>query len=542
MASHSRYISPREFGSLMAELRLTPNMFNDTLLQYLERHRIIVPIARVCWPVALVIEDRGGTPESILTQQERDEARALSNALRLWNRFDAAPESVHPLDCGEHAPGARLITLNIEDQQFVPWDDFRVNVNPPEEAPRYAEGAVDTYYHAWQVLLVADALEMGMRIIFDTRKTEFFDIALYGDFEKLSSVEVFRSTSLTAPHELNEGLRWTPFFDASARLETVRTRMLIAMSRDREDGRLSEIEAENLSATLDLAAQDIFAAIGATRQQIRDYVAYLCQRWDDWRRRGRIELANEYKRHIAFAVRAAMYVLNLDFAAFASEVGQATRYDGESLDEIFPDWMRKAREDLELSLKHRVVALAPPADPNLTLDDSSIPDFLDWLERKDQWKLHLAVEAILARQFSTSGVDHAALAKEVEALSATFEHLLNTLLDEAGVTPPSALMKKMQRFWDAVPEVSNVLKAHWSLASTKPGTPRNLQLANIEALPLNGLNAGVARLLLTAILYRNDGLHNAMTNWPESELHEVTRIFLTASMFCRRNLLTNPPS
>jgi hypothetical protein len=126
-------------------------------------------------------------------------------------------------------------------------------------------------------------------------------------------------------------------------------------------------------------------------------------------------------------------------------------------------------------------------------------------------------------------------------MSTTFEHVVNALLDEAGVQPVGTLMTKVQRFWNAVPEIHSLLLAERGLVSTASKT-RVAQIASIGSLPATGPNITVTRTILSAVLYRNDGQHNAMTTWSEEELHEASRVFLTAIMFCRKNLLTRPPT
>ncbi|AIC31312.1 hypothetical protein IE4771_PE00086 (plasmid) [Rhizobium etli bv. mimosae str. IE4771] len=222
-------------------------------------------------------------------------------------------------------------------------------------------------------------------------------------------------------------------------------------------------------------------------------------------------------------------------------IKRETGHFANTLDVIFPDWKHDARDKAELSLKHSVVAKAPTVDATLTLDDAAITDLLDWLERNDQWKVNLSIEAILKHQFGASSVDHSALAKEVESLSATFEHLANALLDEAGVSSSGTLMKKVQAYWNTSTEVHGILKTQYPLVSTKTATRAN-QLAAIAALTSSGPNIDVARTILGAVLYRNDGLHNGMASWSETDLHEAARIFLTAMMFCRKNLFVSPPS
>jgi hypothetical protein len=164
MASTGRYISPQDFGVLIADLRLAPTIFQDRLLEFLEQQRIVLPVARVRWPIALVIEAREGVPSVLQTDEEREQSTNLSEALRLWHRFDADPEVIHPFDRGEQ-PGNDLICMDVASNPFEPWESFRTNIRFEGDDPLYVPDAVDTYYHDWQVLLVADALDMGTRVI-----------------------------------------------------------------------------------------------------------------------------------------------------------------------------------------------------------------------------------------------------------------------------------------------------------------------------------------------------------------------------------------
>jgi len=56
----TRVISPQDFGVLIADLRLAPTIFQERLLEFLEQQNIVLPVARVRWPISLVIEAREG--------------------------------------------------------------------------------------------------------------------------------------------------------------------------------------------------------------------------------------------------------------------------------------------------------------------------------------------------------------------------------------------------------------------------------------------------------------------------------------------------
>jgi hypothetical protein len=434
MAPTGRYISPRDLSVLIADLRMASTMFQERLLEFLERERIILPVARVRWPTAIVIEARGGGPSPPPSEEERRQASTLADAFRHWNRYDADPNLVHPLDQTDR-PGTDLIRKDVAGCPFESWESFQTNIRPDGQDPLYVPDAVDTYYHDWQVLLVADALDMGVRVIFDTRRPELMMLALQGDIRNLPDDVAWREVSFQGPRGLTQGLQWARFFDASARVESIRTRKLNAISRLHQAASftLTAPEQDELNATHKRAAEEALAAIGATSTEIRAFLTYLCERWNDWAERGRHEMAAEYRRQIALAARMVMRAQNRDFSALAKDLGRVTGHFENTLDVIFPDWAKEAREKAELSLKHAVVAKAATADANLTLNESDVPSVLDWLERINLWKVHLSIETILVRQFNGSLVDHAALAKEVESMSTTFEHVVNALLDEAGV-------------------------------------------------------------------------------------------------------------
>ena len=100
---------------------------------------------------------------------------SVAEAVRLWNRFYCDPTLAHPLD-RDQQPGTDLISMDVASCSFEPWENFRTNIRPEGEDPLYVPDAVDTFYHDWQALLVADALDMGTRVVFDTRRPDLMKL------------------------------------------------------------------------------------------------------------------------------------------------------------------------------------------------------------------------------------------------------------------------------------------------------------------------------------------------------------------------------
>jgi hypothetical protein len=542
MASRGRYLKPAEFGRLLADLRITSNMFQDRLLEWFEEQRIILPVARIRWPDWVVLESRGIEPNPRPTDEERAEAEQLHKALRLWNRPDLDSRLDHPLD-DVNPPGASLVDRRIGDRPFESWDSMRTNVAAPDAEPLYVSTAAETYYHDWQALLVADAMEMGVHLVFDTRDPDLRALALGDDLAGLTPVPRWCIVSLEAPGGLTAGLRWASFLDAAARVEIVRDRKLSAIWRAHgfKPFTLEGAERDDFVDTSKREAVARVAEIGAGVPDVVGFIVYLSDRWDEWSRRGRAEVAGEYARQLRRALRLAKDAFNLTHEQVEAEVGQAFGDGFARLAAILPDWTKEARGHLDRSLRHVVLPRAPSAGPDLTLVDPDVTDLLDWMS-EHTWKVHLAIEEIIEHQAGASPESHDAHARAVESLTTALEHLVGDLLGEANIPPSGTLMTKLQRLWSSDSDVLQALETHRGLSGTKQGATRADRLATIAALPPAGDKTGVTQTLLRAVLYRNDGLHNSMSGWPDDELHDAAIAVLTALLFCRKHTLVNPPN
>jgi hypothetical protein len=372
---------PRDFGSLIADLRLASTVFQDQLLEFLERQRLVLPVARIRWPTALLIEAHGGVPVEPPTEEERLAATELADALEHWRRFDAHPELPHPLDRGDQRPGGNLITMDVSRHPFEKWQDFRTNLRRKGEDPLYIDEAVETYYHDWQILLVADALDMGARLVFDTRRPDLMELALRGDIRNLPYDVAWTEVSFQGPRGLKQGLHWAPFLDAAGRAEEVRARKLnaIYLAHNGKAFMLHGDERDEFSFVQRRAAERALATIGSAPKEIIAFLSYLCERWDEWSHRGCHEVAAEYKRQLLLAARMVMHAQDRDFPSIARDVGRVTGHFENALDVIFPDWPKQARERAELSLKHSVVAKAPSAAAELLITCTDVTDLLDFL-------------------------------------------------------------------------------------------------------------------------------------------------------------------
>lgn len=194
MSFAKRFISEKELGRSASQLRLVPTPFQEKLLEFLERERIVVPAARIRWPRSLVIRERGGVPPSPPTEEEIVASQTLDTALERWRRYGADPEDAHPLD-QNNSVWSSLVEIDIRERVFEPWQTFRTNIHATDEEPLFVDAAVDTFYHGWQVLQLADALDMSVHVLLDLQNRDILECALSGNLEKLATAPTFQLVS-----------------------------------------------------------------------------------------------------------------------------------------------------------------------------------------------------------------------------------------------------------------------------------------------------------------------------------------------------------
>lgn len=544
MSFGKRYLTIREFGRYAAELRLVQTPFQDGLLEFLERQRILTPVARIRWPRSVIICARDGVPSFPPTQEEIAASDALDTALQGWKRFDADPEAHHPLD-QQNPAWSNLVERAIADRPFEPWDNFRTNIRSDGVEPLYVHDAVDTFYHGWQVLQLADVLDMRVHLLLDLRDPDLFKAAISADLEKLGGPSTLKSVSLNGKRGLEGSEEWKPVLDAISSFAVARQRILNAIpDQDLIRGhRLEGIAFTRYRAAEKRAATAALIVHKVDAGRVVSSMQWLSERWDEWRLRDRAAIAEEYRRYIHLAVECLISANDHTFEQISEAVGRVTGHYEKTLDVLFPNWIAHARERTELSLIHSALPRAPAAEPRLTLDSSDVSDLLAWIDKKGELKLHLHIEALLDRQFKATLVDHAALAKEVEGIASTFEHLLNVILVDVGKDPSGKTLKpKLLAIWSGVGDIRQALDSKWGLTQTKPPSTVADQLANIAALSLPGSNCEVVKVLLAAVLHRNNGAHNGLAGRDQDDLLDIGLRFIICILLCRKAIALISPA
>lgn len=463
--------------------------------------------------------------------------------MQTWRCPNAGPLELHPFD-RDPAGWDALLKTDIFNHPFQNWEEFRTNIRPADQTPLFVNDAVDTYYHGWQVFLLADALDMTLTAILDLRQEEVIRAALGGDWSALGATPKWESVSFLGMSGLRASEKWLRHFDATAQYKETCQRILDSadVTEHRGGWRLEGQARQEVIEKERSAGNALLGKHQISDDEVISFVKWLCERWDEWHHRGRPLIAGEYKRFIGGAVHLLRRINQQSFAEIATKVGQVTGHSTNTLDAVFPDRVIEMRQALSLTLLHSVLPKLPAADPAIMPTTVDVGEFLDWLDRKKEFSIHHINSGIIERQFKGDSIDKAALSKGVAALTTTFEILITELLRDRlhqELNIGNTLMQKLQTLWKGWPGVRKELRDNWSLTNTKAQKYQD-QLSKIEALPEN---VAIAKKLLRASLLRNECQHNSIADWNEDQALDGGLEVLGSLLYCwRAAALLQPPS
>jgi hypothetical protein len=541
-----RYLTARELGGYAEDLKLTATAFPESYFEFLEQERLLLPVCRVRFPVEIV---RQWELEEAVANDEVMEippclpldveparliaATTLKECIRFWpmDAFAAKGLRRHALDDIASAH-AEFIEQQIADLPFQSWETFRILVGYSRGRPRRAE-AVFTYYHYWQVFLLAQVQTMQLTISVNLLDEENLDKLLQGKLSEIPSERLRATIPLGSRQVLREFPQYHSAFDTLAYFWAYRERALEQAGRGLGGGR-PRLTGKPLDAFLlqeRTIATEAMARGGMDTQALLGFVKWQCQRWQDWDHRGQPHIAEEYKRNISRSAYLYRALTGMDFDQIAQYVGHITGHRSPTLEVIFPNWIKEQKETGARSLKHWIKpTMSMMAPLGYDVSDADCDGFFDWLEGEGLLQFFWHVQRFDELGNREDLIGQEGLAKEIEGLATTLEHLLNHIGNpHPTFQSAKAMFWKVKWVWGNVPDVVNGLLANSHLTGTGRFTFRT-QIPAITDVTSGGPYVEIVRDLLKIILIRNQGVHLSLRGFDRDELYQLLEVALRSAV------------
>jgi hypothetical protein len=221
----------------------------------------------------------------------------------------------------------------------------------------------------------------------------------------------------------------------------------------------------------------------------------------------------------------------VDFDQITQDVGHITGNRRPTLEVIFPNWIKEQKQTGARSLKHWIKpTMSMMAPVGYDVSDADCDAFFDWLEGEGLLQFFWHVQRFDELGNREDLIGQAGLAKEIEGLATTLEHLLNQI-GSAHQTYKSSkeMFWKVKWLWRNVHEVVHSLGANSHLTNTQKSSFRT-QVTAITGVTSSSPYMEIIRDLLKIILIRNQGVHLSLHGFGRDELYQLLEVALRSAV------------
>jgi hypothetical protein len=533
-----RFLDRSDFLRYAKELRFVgAGSGND--LDFLERERLLAPIARIRFPDPLVRTLYAGTRSSasaVTLLDTESDARAVEAALFLemtrgqWPGLEA-PRWHHVLD---NLPPECTPYVDLNPGATLPGRTrrHRVQLGVQDGQPLFTSEFQHDYYRYWQILHLAEILAMKIEVLADLRDAEIMDAALHGRLESFKRRRRLNVPCLQAKI-VDESAGFRPEWETVAYAHAYSRMAWGCRWFARQVGRpdpvtIDERFGDNCGH---VAVTEAVSRYGTTSERLMDFLRWQCQRWDKWTDAGRALVAKEYQRNIAATVETVRVCTGLDFEAVAAKLGRVTGHFKPTLKVVLPDWVEESREEIVDHFRRRLQLLSTRCESiGLIIDVPVLHSFVNWVESAQLLAVFLHYETLREWNARAESVARAGYAKEAVALATTVEHAVNALL--SGHEPVrGTVFPKLRRLWCGRPGVCKTFETYKKFTRTDNASFEE-QWKAIDRIPATTGAIEIAKDLLRAVLVRNQGSHLSLAALPPQSVRDTVGVLLDVIFFC----------
>ena len=559
-----RYMREQDFLKYAGELGLIQRFPPwPLLLEFLERERLLLPVARVRFPETIArtfFNER--EPDYVDPSLETEpEGPRLDGAAELWRRLQTnhglnpwkEPLEFHPFDLSDPSYD-EFIERDVGREPYVSWEDQQVLVGRKLNGePKYDEQALRHHYHYWQVFVLAELFTKRWHVLNRLEPEHFprdwitkalFQLGDYLPWKVIWPLLDARRRKII--DQLGDGrpLVWrdgffgveardvgqhVPALDAVGVFVSYRSYYLLHAGRHHQ-GAAHRLEGDELQEFYKLErASAVFALRwkGIEPEALLRCIEWQCERWTDWRRYGPPALAKAYTTNIVQTAWMYRIAASAEYEAFLASLSLRGR---QLFNAVVPDRVVRLKDLTTRSLPSWVLpSLSVLAPVSLAPSAADCHVFADWLAAQGLLQFFFPLEQLADLHKLDHRLKQLALAKSVESMSSTIEHMLNAVMQKGNATPVATLKPKMNSVWGNVPAIVADFKTYWDqLAKTFPGFSK--QQTAIRALALGHPYEQVVRVMLEVGLIRNQGTHVGYPMLGEDDLRECMGTLVQAAL------------
>lgn len=540
-----RYIRLYEFTNYATHLDLFPQRPGDTLFEYLEAEGLLNPTARVRFPGEIArrfaSEDSYGLtiPEPIEPDTPRLAAAAeLYNELSHggWLNPQLGGEREHVLDM-EKTEHSEFVRKQFSASSFTPWSTHRVPIWVDQDGLEVfeAERYCITYYHYWQIFILAAILRARLRILYPFIDEEMVRSVHHLRFLDDTSRSRLRvSINVEARREFNEINLYTQHFDAVAYFEAHR-RNALQLYWHEMDPNTRVLSAAASRAyrrqELEIAARALnrFALQPA---DLIDFIGQQSEWWDTARKLGPTAINSEYKRNIGAAIRLYRYLTNENFNTVSNRIGRRRGWFKPILEIVFPNWLEDQRDLAKRILRRWADPVFNGLPSPFGVTEVDVDAFCDWLEAAGLYQFYWHFRRLADIGQRDAPIYRAAASAEAVAFANLIEMIANAACEECGYqTRGKTLFPKLRYLLDGVspPDLSQLLVRFRKLTNTKRSTLTK-RLAQIDQIRRGGPYAPIVQILLKLLVIRNEGSHLGLNRFGRSAVIGLIETMAVASL------------
>lgn len=504
-----RFLTAKAFvDDLRAMHAFSFDYTNEACIERLEKHGLLFPRIRLHFPEGVgrrMWLENCGDNKTVIGEIEPDGPRwnaavNLANEIYRWQNRRVYEVGEHPFD--NYVEGQSEFLYIPSASKFVPWTELRVDVSNNSEVPLYTTHNSESYYAPWQVLIAAEAADMGIFYGANLIDSETFDTAWSRANEGEAPGTAFglRMQGVSAIRKINEDAR---ILDAVVwNTEEARYAEWKYIPAGAGRYRLSSQQTANFSADREHIASLAVEKFSVTQSDLVALSKFLIERWDTWFRIGRPLIADAYKIFAAATVRLLQLAFKVSLADLELSIGEEFR-------EIWPDWAIVQKERLSRTLRAVLKDVA--------VDDHNIERFgiflIDEGLESFFWRLQSFEDQVFrGNEFSFQG-----MRSELQGFAITIEQVARAL----GGTKDQ-LDKIFEELWKN-PAVSAHLATHrWLVRQSVQKVPWDEFKRKMDIVKQRGPAGSVAADLLMARRIRG-AVHYSL---PIDDDFEIEQLFV----------------